>query len=82
MKTHLMVKRNWLVSLCTRYNYFMACNSKRRFQSTWTFFDKFDNHVNGETSVKDIETYAYSEDRCKNCMSTNVYKEMICNDTK
>lgn len=31
MKTHLMIKRNWFVCLFTKYKYYMACNSKRKF---------------------------------------------------
>lgn len=75
MKTHLMVKRNWLVSLFTKYPYYMACNSKRRFINNGFYYnDKQGSDIIGETSVEDIEKYAYAGDRCKNCMATKIYQ--------
>ena len=73
MKTHLMVKRNWFVCMFTKYKYYMACNSKRKFKRKCGFFDKHNIKINAETE----ESYyiSFLEDDCQNCTRTKYYKE-------
>jgi hypothetical protein len=60
----------------------MACNSKRKFEqlSTNVFKSRYGKYVDGEV-ITEFQGVSFIGD-CKNCMSTNVYKEMICSDTK
>lgn len=70
-----MIKRNWFVCLFTKYKYFMACNSKRKFNRVGTYFfvDINDVNIDGEVYI-DYQGIEYIGD-CKNCTRTKYYKE-------
>lgn len=74
MKTHLMVKRNWLVSLFTRYNYSMACNSKKKYcrKGINLFIGVNEKGIDGEV-LAEFQGNEYIGD-CKNCISTKIYQ--------
>lgn len=82
-----MIKRNWFVCLFTKYKYFMACNSKRKFRqvSTFEFIDQ-KKDICGSVKicqwspciVISNNNNQYKEEivnLCQNCTRTKYYKE-------
>ena len=68
-----MIKRNWFVCLFTKYKYFMACNSKRKFLIGNFCWDKKGNDIYGEKVYYFEELFP--EHQCQNCTRTKYYKE-------